>query len=381
MASTTRNPDFERLLRDFVLSSDHSFETLKNRFSKGYLHHLHEPRFQDEALELLNRPSDEIESPNFKYVWNVGVLFLLRCIFFAAPVPIPFTLSLGQLAELALAVHASRVLPDDVHSQCSRVFQDLAARDAWLCSYPSKSTRGRDLLQQYAELAAQQVLPIVASADAEMVDDAVRPPFEETIPTNTQVVSLMDEFRDLFESTAVSAPVQVEVSEVVDEATDIGPVAARHPVSSVVPEIDPRFGDSGFIENDLHSRARVEENQSNSLEDLATDGMPQEMRFLELLEQHAGEVLVSGFMKRTRKKRAAPNPVVQPSLVLFDEVGVLNAPPSDTEEAVQVKRNSVRKRKRPRKSSGLHESSMQSGLLALEELEAHTRDLLTSLQG
>ena len=56
-------------------------------------------------------------------------------------------------------------------------------------------------------------------------------------------------------------------------------------------------------------------------------------------------------------------------------MGTLNAPWGAV-DAITVTRDNARKRKRPRKSSGSHQSSMQTGLLALEELEAQTRDLL-----
>ena len=368
MVSTARNQDFDRLLADFVLSDDRSFEAFKRQFSNRHLHHLHEQRFRVEAFELLNRPS-EGASPHIKHLWNVGVLFLLRCMFFAAPMPTPFVLSLGQLAELALAVQASRLLSDDVSSQCIRVFFDLLARGAWLCSYPSLSSRGSDLLQLYDELAAG----VAVSAD--MVPVHVdRYPFEEAVPETTEVMSLMDEFHKLFESTAVIAPVEIEIHDL-----DAGSAPMPRPVYSAVPEIDSRFRERDFIESDLQLEVRTEEYPSSSLQGPESGEMSEEIRYLEQLEQHAEEILVSGLMKRNRRKRTTSTPVAQQPLVLFDEVGTLNAP-SEAVEVVPVKRTYVRKRKRPRKSSGMDPSSMQSGLLALEELEAQTRDLLTSSQ-
>ena len=328
-------------------------------------------------------------------MWNVGVLFLLRCMFFAAPQPTPFFLSLRQLAELALAVHAARVLPDGVWSQSIRIFEDLAAKGAWLCSYPSFSTSGTSLLQQYAELADQNLQPTAASADLGTPNIA-RHHSVQIAPGTSEMISLMDEFEQLFESTAVCATIGIEVlnddSEIHDaltEATEeaLGLTALRHPVSSMVAETDSRFRDRDFIATDFELSTRAEENPFISEENpsISQRGLEsesgevaEELRYLELLEQHAEEILVSGLVKRNRKRRTAPAPaVVQQSMVLFDEVGSLNAPWGAV-EAIAVTRDNARKRKpkRPRKSSKSHQSSMQTGLLALEELEAQTRDLL-----
>ena len=372
MVSTARNQDFDRLLADFVLSDDRSFEAFKRHFSSRHLHLLHEQRFRVEAFDLLNRPS-EGASPHIKHMWNVGVLFLLRCMFFAAPVPTPFVLSLGQLAALALAVQASKLLSEDVSSQSIRVFFDLVARGAWLCSYPSLSSRGSDLLELYDELAAQVTPAVAVSADIVPVH-VDRYPIAEAVPETTEVMSLMDEFHKLFERTAVIAPVEIEVHDL-----DSGFAPVPHPVSSAVPEIDSRFRERDFIESDLQLGVRAEEYPSSSLQGIESGEMSEEMRYLEQLEQHAEEILVSGLMKRNRRKRTASTQVAQQSLALFDEVGTLNAP-SEAMEVVPAKRTYARKRKRPRKSSGMDPSSMQSGLLALEELEAQTRDLLNSSQ-
>ena len=391
----SRNQDFSRLLVDFVTDSELSFRALKINFDQRHLRHLHETRYRDEALDLLNQPEQSISPRDHsRHIWNIGVLFLLRCLFFAAPTLTPISLSMRQLAALTLAVQAAKVLPEAVYMQCSRIFGDLIARDALVCSHPSRSqsSGGVKLLELFAQLPPELSVRTIGSIGPTS--------FEPNDPASSSAESeklfpvlLMDEFQELFTSTAAPGITVLEGSEADIPSNDTcleqtyssdhleGETESQARSTTLTTlDTDPKL----TFTDPLGMSLQLNIDSNTSLlpsEEPTNEEISEELRCLELLEKHAEEILVGGLIRRSRKKRTVSKVAEADSPfdnIIFGEVNLLNAPAEAT-EAFPTKKRRVSKRKRSHKVSSTDGSMTESGMSALEALEAQTRDLLEFL--